>query len=169
MSIKREATIQDLYRVPENGKAEIVNGELVLIPPTECAPGYACAEIFIGLREYARSAHKGRAVGDNQAFIVDLPNRKSFSPHAAFYTGAPAGMGFFQEAPVFVVEVRGSADYGAAVDAQRAAKRADYFAAGTLVVWDVDLLSPDVIRSYRADDAVSGWTFPVDDLFEEDE
>lgn len=30
MSIKIEATIEDLYRVPENGKAEIVNRELVL-------------------------------------------------------------------------------------------------------------------------------------------
>ena len=30
------------------------------------------------------------------------------------------------------------------------AKRADYFAAGTLVVWDVDLLSSDVVRVYRS-------------------
>ena len=32
-----------------------------------------------------------------------------------------------------------------------AAKRADYFAAGTLVVWDVDLLADAVVRIYRAD------------------
>ena len=32
-----------------------------------------------------------------------------------------------------------------------AQKRADYFAAGTLVVWDVDLLADDVVRVYRAD------------------
>ena len=31
-----------------------------------------------------------------------------------------------------------------------AAKRADYFAAGTQVVWDVDLLSEEVVRVYRA-------------------
>ena len=63
-----------------------------------------------------------------------------------------------------------------------AQKRADYFAAGTLVVWDVDLLSDDVVRVYRASDpetptnyrrgevaeaepAVPGWTMAVDDLF----
>jgi Uma2 family endonuclease len=62
------------------------------------------------------------------------------------------------------------------------AKRADYFAAGTLVVWDVDLLSDDVVRVYRsnepekptifrrgqvaeAEPAVPGWTMPVNDLF----
>jgi hypothetical protein len=31
-----------------------------------------------------------------------------------------------------------------------AAKRADYFAAGTLVVWDVDVLREQVVRVYRA-------------------
>lgn len=61
-------------------------------------------------------------------------------------------------------------------------KRADYFAAGTLVVWDVDLLSVDVIKSYsarnsdtplifrrgakaKAEPALPGWSMPVDDLF----
>ena len=34
MSTKTEATIDDLYRVPENSKAEIVSGELVLMSPT---------------------------------------------------------------------------------------------------------------------------------------
>jgi hypothetical protein len=31
MPIKTQATIEELYRVPENGKAKIVNGELRLI------------------------------------------------------------------------------------------------------------------------------------------
>ena len=34
MLTKNRATIQDLYNVPDNGKAEIVNGELVLMNPT---------------------------------------------------------------------------------------------------------------------------------------
>ncbi len=63
-----------------------------------------------------------------------------------------------------------------------AKKRADYFAAGTQVVWDVDLLSEEVVRVYCASDpdnayvyrrgetaqaepAVPGWTMAVDDLF----
>jgi hypothetical protein len=39
MSTKAEATVDDLCRVPENGKAEIVNGELVLMSPTGGLPG----------------------------------------------------------------------------------------------------------------------------------
>jgi len=41
MLIKTKATIEDLYRVSENGKAEIVNGELRFMPPTGDLPGSA--------------------------------------------------------------------------------------------------------------------------------
>ena len=84
--------------------------------------------------------------------------------------------------PVFAAEIRSENDYGLAAETSLAQKRADYFAAGTLVVWDVDLLSPDVIMVYRASDpdqptiyrrgqiaeaepAVPGWRMPVDELF----
>lgn len=65
---------------------------------------------------------------------------KSFSPDAALYSGKVRGLKFLEGAPVFAVEVRSEGDYGLAAERALAAKRADYFAAGTLVVWDVDLL-----------------------------
>ncbi len=183
MSTKTEATIEDLYDVPDNGKAEIVDGELILMSPTGDAPGYAGDEIFASLRDYARRTKSGRAVGDNKAFVVNLPNRKSFSPDAAFHTGEPRGMKFFDGAPAFAAEVRSENDYGTRAEAKIARKIGDYFAAGTLVVWDVDLLGEDVVKVYRVGDsatptvyrrgeiaeaepAVSGWRMPVDDLFQ---
>jgi hypothetical protein len=39
MTTKTKATIQDLYEVPHNRKAEIVNGEILLISPTGSRPG----------------------------------------------------------------------------------------------------------------------------------
>ena len=173
-------TVEDLLLVP--GKAELVDGEVVLMAPTGGAPGYAADEIFASLREYTRRTGRGRAVGDNKAFRVNLPNRDSFSPDAAFYVGPDPGMKFFEGAPVFAVEVRSEGDYGPAAEQAIADKRRDYFAAGTLVVWDVDLQSDDVIRVHRAavperatvyrrghiaeaEPAVPGWRMPVDDLF----
>ena len=114
---------------------------------------------------------------------ASLPNRKSFSPDAAFYLGPLPGMKFFPDPPVFAAEVRSENDYGPQAEEDMAAKCADYFAAACLVVWDVDLLSEDVVRVYRGGDpenptlyrrgetaeaspAVPGWTMPVDDLFE---
>jgi Uma2 family endonuclease len=181
METKTEATVDDLYNIPEDGKAELVNGEIVLMSPTGGLPGYAAAEIFVSLREYARHANYGYAIPDNVGFVVDLPHRKSFSPDAAFYTG-DLTMKFLRGAPLFAVEVRSEGNYGPAAEQEMPAKRADYFAAGTLVVWDVDLLDADVVRVYRAnhpdeptiyrrgqlaeaEPAVPGWTMPVDQLF----
>ena len=78
--------------------------------------------------------------------------------------------------------MRSENDYGPAAERDLAAKRADYFASGTLVVWDVDVLRDQVVRVYRADDpdrptiyhrgemaeaepALPAWSMPVDDLF----
>lgn len=150
--------------------------------PTGGGPGYAGDEIYVSLRQYARHTGVGRAVSDNKGFLVNLPNRKSFSPDAAYYIGSDPGMRFYNGAPVFAVEVRSENDYGAAAEEAIERKRADYFAAGTLVVWDVDLTGPNVVRVHGADSpdaplifrrgetahaepAVPGWTFVVDDLF----
>src|SRR6266852_3789131 len=144
---RREATLEDLAREP--GKAELVSGRIVRMSPTGGLPGYAGREIVVSLREYSRRTGTGHAIPDNVAFTVTLPHRRSFAPDAAFYVGA-LGMGFLAGAPRFAVEVRSEGDYGPAAERRLASKRADYFAAGTLVVWDVDLLATDVVRVYRA-------------------
>jgi Uma2 family endonuclease len=182
MSFVTQTALEALSRVPENGKAEIINGEVVLMPPTGFLPGYAAGEIYVSLRDYARRTRSGYALPDNIGFLVNLPHRQSFSPDAAFYTGTPMGMKFLTGAPIFAVEVRSENDYGPQAEREMAEKRQDYFAAGTLVVWDVDLLSDDVIKVYRATDpanptiyrrgetaeaepAVPGWYMLVDELF----
>src|SRR6059058_1858075 len=151
MLTQERATIQDLYQAPDNQKAELVNGQVVLLMPTGDAPGYAGDEIFASLRDYVKRTRRGRAVADNKGFLVSLPHRQSFSPDAAFYTGPRAGMRFFEGMPDFAAEVRGENDYGEAAEEAMAAKRADNFAAGTRVVWDVDLQSEAVVRKYTAD------------------
>ncbi len=73
MSVKVNATIEDLYS--ESGKAELVNGEILRMSPTGDEPGYAGDEVFVSLRDHARRTGRGRAVGDNKGFRVNLPNR----------------------------------------------------------------------------------------------
>ena len=182
MKTVSRATLDDLYRVPENGKAELVGGEVVRMSPTGGLPGRASAAIYASLRRHEKTSGGGLAYPDNTGFIVDLPHRKSFSPDAAFHPGATPTMSFVRGAPTFAAEVRSEGDYGPRAEDEIARKRADYFAAGTLVVWDVDLIGTDVVKVFRAasahpvvyrrgaeaeaEPAVPGWRMKVDDLFE---
>ena len=182
MATKTKATIEDLYNVPEDGKAEIIDGEVVLMSPTGDWPNRASGAIYVSLRLHEKNVSQGRAYTDNTGFRVNLPRRLSFSPDVAFHTGPSTRMKFLEDAPVFAVEVRSENDYGPQAEEAIAAKRRDYFAAGTQVVWDVDLLSEDVVKVYRgtepetptiyrrgqmaeAEPAVPGWQMPVDELF----
>jgi Uma2 family endonuclease len=91
MASKLEVTTEDLYQVPKDRRAEMIDGEVVLMPPTGDFPAAAGGEVFASLREFGRRTGSGRAYTDNVGFIVDLPGRKSFSPDAAFYTGPRTG------------------------------------------------------------------------------
>jgi Uma2 family endonuclease len=179
MKARTQATIEDLYKV--EGKAELVDGEIVTMSPSGPLHGRAAARVFLSLRNYESSAGWGHAVPDSVGFVVSLPHRKSFSPDAGYYVGE-VGMSFVEGAPIFAVEVRSEDDYGPAAERRMAARRADYFAAGTQVVWDVDLLGDDTVRVYRAgnageptvyrrgeeaeaEPALPGWRMHVDDLF----
>ena len=185
MATRAPATIEDLYHVPDNAKAELVDGEVVLMSPTGFRPGRAAARILASLLRFEPNIPEGYALGDNVGFLVNLPNRKSFSPDAAFYVGTvptgPASGKFLAGAPLFAVEVRSEGDYDRDAQEAIARKRRDYFAAGTQVVWDVDVLRDAEVRSYRAGEpdrplifrrgdvahaepALPGWSMPVDDL-----
>jgi Uma2 family endonuclease len=175
------ATLEDLYRV--DGKAELIGGKIVRMTPAGYLPGQVAGEIFVSLRDYAKK-NKGTAYADGVGYaVVELPSgRQSFCPDASYHTGPlPANlMRFLEGSPVFAVEVRSENDYSPSAEDQMAAKRADYFAAGTLVVWDVDPLA-GTIQVYRASDpekpvtyrrgeiaeaepAVPSWQVAVDDL-----
>jgi Uma2 family endonuclease len=183
MALKRRATVADLYRLPSEQRAELVGGEIVMMSPTGDLPSSAAGRIFVALDAYARRTGAGRAYTDNAAFLVRLPTRRSFCPDVAFYVGPRTGGKFLEGAPLFAVEVRSENGYGPRAESRMAAKRADYFAAGTQVVWDADVLRTEQVRVYRASDpdhpafyrrgevaeaepALPGWRLAVDALFE---
>lgn len=179
----QQATLEDLYRFP--GKAELINGRIVPLMATGRRPNRVASRIFRSLDDYAQVQGAGEAYTDNMGFAVPkLPSgRESFNPDASYYNGPfPADeMRFIQGPPTFAIEVRSQFDYGDAAEAEIAAKLADYFAAGTVVVWDVDPVA-DTIACYRAatpmqamvfcrgdtadaEPAVPGWRIDVAEVF----
>ena len=175
-------TLADLSRV--DGKAELIGGKVVPLIPTGFHPGRIGGRIFRSLDDHARQTGRGVALPDNVGYAVPelASGRESFAPDASYYVGPlPTDeMDFIEGPPALAVEVRSKGDYGDAPEADMAAKRADYFEAGTTVVWDVDPVA-GLIRVYRAaaphqpdvfgpdqtanaEPAVPGWRATVDEL-----
>jgi Uma2 family endonuclease len=182
MAVGSISLIDELQHL--SGKAEIVAGRIVRMSPASAEHGDVSGEIFFSLKRHEKEHGGGVAYGDNVGFVVSLPNRKSFSPDAAWVhaTRRQRIKKFWPGAPAFAVEVRSPEDSEPAGEKAIAEKIADYFAAGTLVVWNVGIDDRDVIRCYHASDpvhprifrrgeladaepAVLGWKFAVDELF----
>jgi Uma2 family endonuclease len=179
----KRATLDDLLRT--EGKAELIGGRIVHFRPSGHKPSQAALKIAVSLREHAKNLGHAFAFAGGMGFAVpELPSgRESFCPDAAYYSGPlPANrMRFIEGPPTLAVEVRSENDYGPAADRAIAEKRADYFAAGTLAVWDVDPVAecvhvyratvPDRPTTYSrgqsadAEPAVPGWRVAVDAIF----
>jgi Uma2 family endonuclease len=182
------ATLDDLYDV--EGKAELIGGKIVRLMPTGELPGDVGGGIYASLRQHAKRTGKGKAYPHGVGYAVPelTSGRESFCPDTSYFDGptraAPAQrMRFIQGAPKLAVEVRSEKDYGPAAETAISAKRGDYFAAGTGVVWDVDPLA-QTVAVYRAADpnnptvygiddvaeaepAVPGWELPLREIFEQ--
>ena len=179
----KRATLDDLYRT--EGKAELIGGKVVEYMSTGIRPSEVASNIYVSLRAYSQRTGRGRAFNDNLGYAnPELPSgRESFSPDASYYEGPlPTNlMRFVEGPPTFAVEVRSEDDYTPSAEVEIVAKRADYFAAGTLVVWDVDPVAetvacyrsaaPDQPMFYRrgdvadAEPAVPGWRVDAAEVF----
>ena len=177
------ATINDLMRY--EGKAELIGGRIVPNMSPGRLPNLVAKWIVQSLDDWIAAA-PGRGEAYTDGMIYSVPElsttRESFMPDASYYEGPFAAnpMDAHPGPPLFAVEVRSKDDYGPSRDREYAAKRAEYFEAGTLVVWDVDPLA-NTVKCYRASDpltpqvfgpgeeadaepAVPGWRMKVDDI-----
>jgi Uma2 family endonuclease len=183
--IPTPATLDDLYKV--EGKAELIGGRIVHFMATGRRHNRIAGKIYQSLDAYAAQVGRGEAYTDNIGFALPAPltnGRESFSPDASYHLGpfSDDDRDFADGAPTFAVEVRSKNDYGPSAELEIAEKRADYFAAGTLAVWDVDPdaetialytpadpANPTVFRRgdvAHAEPAVPGWRLSVGDLFD---
>jgi Uma2 family endonuclease len=176
----REATLDDLWEV--DGPAELIDGEIVPMTPIFSLVGRATSMIWRSLNAHERH-HPGYALQEPVGYVLHTPGEQMLIPDVSWWSGELSGRRMLDGAPTLAVEVRSESDYGPSAERSMAVKRSLYFAGGTEVVWDVDVLREQVIRVYRAGDpeapavyrrgelaeaepAVPGWRFPVDELFD---
>jgi hypothetical protein len=181
--VETRMTVDDLMAF--DGRAELINGRIVELMASGDLPVDVMMNIHDDLRAHAKRIGRGIVKPDGQGYVVpELPSgRVSFQPDVSYYVGPrPVNrMRFIVGCSIFATEVRSENDYGPAAERDMADKRADYFTAGTLVVWDVDPVN-ELIHVYRtsqptspttyrkgevagAEPAVPGWRMPVDDVF----
>ncbi|MEW4567855.1 Uma2 family endonuclease [Tautonia sp. JC769] len=156
------ATIDDLHRV--EGRAELIAGRILRLPMFGALPARAVARLALSLDRHCERTGRGEMLTSTVAYAVSplRSGRRSFCAAVCFRDGPPPTdpMGFRDGPPTFAVEVRTLGEFGPAADRAYAAKRSDYFEAGTLVVWDVHPLA-QVIRSYRRDRPASPTAFTL--------
>jgi Uma2 family endonuclease len=176
----REATLEDLWEFDD--PAELIDGRIVQMTPKDARPGKTANRIQRSLEEYQYERGGGEPISQSIGFILETAGSQYFIPDVFWWTGPVPDVGLLKGAPSFAAEIRSRSDYGPTAERAMAIKRAHYFAGGTQVVWDVDVLREGVVRVYRSDDpehptiyhrgeiadaepAVPGWRMPVDELF----
>lgn len=177
------ATLADLLREP--GKAELINGRIVRYMSTGLRHGRIVRRLILLLATFLESYGRGEVLADNVGFAVPklTSGRESFSPDVSYYDGPEQTdeMDFVQGPPTIAIEVRSKDGYGNSAAQDMSRKRADYFEAGTLIVWDVDSVAecihaytannPMVARTFRrgdvadAETVLPGWRVNVDEIF----
>ena len=146
-----KAALDDLLLEP--GKAELIGGRIVRYMAVGHRPNRVAGRIFRSLAEYAEQVGQGYAYTGSMGFAVPelTSGRQSFSPDASYDDGPlPANpMRSIEGPPKLAVEVRSEWDYTLSTERQIAAKRLEYFEAGTPIVWDVDPIA-GTITAYRS-------------------
>ncbi len=133
-------TAEDLLRMGESDmRRELVNGEVIEMPPSNALHGMLTVELSHRLTEFVHAQGGGKVLTD-VGFILKLPDdpERVRGPDVAFISTdrLPSGKlpeKFIRGAPDLAVEVTSPDD--SAADVQR--KVLDYIFSGTRLVWVV--------------------------------
>jgi Uma2 family endonuclease len=148
---KTRHTVDDLYEVTGEGLHELIDGEIVAMPPAGYGHGKVSAKIAGSLFDYVRRHGAGDVVV-NGGFVLELPYDpdRTRGPDVAFVsTRRSAGVvpnKFFHGAPDLAVEV--ISEWERSEETQQRVR--DYLEAGAQAVW---IIAPEARTAtvYHAD------------------
>ena len=131
-------TGEELFRRPDLGPCELVNGRIVPLAPTGDEHGDIELELGMRLRIYGKESGRGRAVGGEVGVFIHRNPDTVRAADIVFISKErdvqPKTKGYFEVAPELVVEVLSPSDSWSDVTE----KLADYFSAGVDRVWILD-------------------------------
>ncbi|MDE2999766.1 MAG: Uma2 family endonuclease [Gemmatimonadota bacterium] len=144
-------TAEELFDLRDGGgRCELVSGEIIRLTPIGAEHGVVTARIASALDEYVEANDLGVCCGADTGFILERDPDTVRAPDAAVVLASrvPASgvpVGYWPFAPDLAVEVISPSDRLADVHV----KIAEYFAAGTRLVW---LVEPEtrMVHVYRS-------------------
>lgn len=154
MASKVRLTADDLWRMPDDDvRRELVNGEIVEMPPANALHGYYVPKIAELLADEARKSKAGFVLAGDVGFrlgLLDDPERVR-APDICFMSAKRFPEGRFPEkfvtgAPDLAVEILSPSESAAEIQQ----KVRDYLEAGALLVWLVSPRAKTVVV-FRAD------------------
>ena len=130
-------TVEQFAEITEDGKFDLVDGEVWYVAPTQIPHGHVGMAIGAHLFAQVRERRLGRVYGMEMGFRLHPGLRTVLCPDAAFVRSArvpPRGTGgFFQGAPDLAVEVMSPSEQPGDV----LTKAGKYLDHGTSLVWCV--------------------------------
>jgi len=142
MARAKRWTERELERLPkDDGKYELVAGELVLTPPEFLDHGIVCADLGYKIGTHVWTSNLGCVVGGKVGFWMTNGNLRS--PDISFVSKErlavlePISKIFLKGAPDLAIEIISPRDSKNQLDE----KLADYFLSGTKLAWVIDLKS----------------------------
>jgi Uma2 family endonuclease len=186
IEVKQLLTPADVERMLLSGELnwddnfELVNGEIVPVAPVFDLHGSVCVRIIVAVVPFARTIG-ARVLDSSVGFMVGGELQQLRAPDVSLVSrerlSILRGVGFAHGAPDLAVEVLSEGQHG---EAFARPKLAEYFAAGSKVVWFADLRTQTVreylpghreYRLYSGDAAITldaiapGASFPVSSFF----
>ena len=161
---KKVWTDEELLALPENGKHELVNGELVHMSPARPQHGKQIFSFSLRLGNFVNRRKLGECYDGQTSFWMKSGNLRSpdisFIPHARVKLLESAGDTFFHGAPDLAVEVLSPSERSKDI----AEKLVDYFESGARLVWLIDSATKTV-RVHR--DAINFKLLQIGDTLSE--
>ncbi len=161
------------------GKYELVEGELVLIPPATFRRAVMTARLATGIHRFARTRRLGNILGSRLGCWMNTGNLRS--PEIPFISRerikGQNPEGFLNGAPELAVEILSPSDTVTSMKE----KAVEYFESGSRLVWTVNpydqsalVLHPDgsetvltATDTLDGEDCVPGFSLAIGDLFED--
>ena len=179
--VRTELTLDDLEQMPDDAMhRELVDGELIELPPPEAEHNDTAHNILFALRPFVKSRRLG-TVRFEAGFKVTADKRNWILPDVSFLSNEFFARGgrqrFFEGSPDLAVEVISPSERPKHI----LAKREVLFTAGCREIWivrpvtrTIEIWTPRSTqlpeRELREGDTLSsplfdGWSMPVADVF----